>query len=189
METSPRIEFIDIEPDADIRAEIGRQLAALETRFGRITACRVAVRSPGRHHQDGGPYEIEISLALPGRREVNVGRTRHNDERLADIHFALNHAFKRARRQLQDNVRRLQGSVKRHDGPPSGTIARLVPEGDYGFIAAPDGGEIYFHRNSLLNADFDSLLPGTRVTYAEEAGEKGTQASTVRVIGRLRRRA
>jgi hypothetical protein len=52
---------------------------------------------------------------LPDSREVNIGRTPKSDERHADLAFALNDAFKRARRQLQDNTRRMYGMVKRKD--------------------------------------------------------------------------
>jgi hypothetical protein len=60
--------------------------------------------------------KITIHLSLPDGREVNIGRTPQNDERYADIDYALNDAFKRARRQLQDEVRKMQGLVKHHEG-------------------------------------------------------------------------
>jgi cold shock CspA family protein len=44
--------------------------------------------------------------------------------------------------------------------------------------------EIYFHRNSVLDADFDKLKIGTEVRFVEEAGDKGPQASTVKVVGK-----
>jgi hypothetical protein len=45
---------------------------------------------------------------LPDGREVNVGRTPKRDERHANLEFAVNDVFRRARRQLQDHSRRLQ---------------------------------------------------------------------------------
>jgi cold shock CspA family protein len=183
VETPARIDFVGFTPATTVTEEIERHLAMLEQRFGRITSCHIAIKAPGHHHLTGGLYQVEIRLALPGHKEVNVGRTRQNDERLADIHFALNHAFKRARRQLQDRVRQLEGSVKQHHPQPTGTIARLDPSGDYGFIAADDGTEVYFHKNSVVNAPFSRLRPGMAVSYAEEAGEKGMQASTVHLLG------
>jgi len=39
-----------------------------------------------------------------------------------------------------------------------------------------------FHRNSVLNGGFDRLKPGSRVSFTEEMGEKGLQASTVKAI-------
>lgn len=38
-----------------------------------------------------------------------------------------------------------------------------------------------FHRNSVLNADFDQLELDDPVRFHEEAGEEGPQASTVHV--------
>ena len=53
-------------------------------------------------------------------------------------------------------------------------------EGGYGFLTSDDGREIYFHKNSVSAGAFPRLKIGTTVRFAEEAGEKGPQASTVR---------
>jgi cold shock CspA family protein len=74
--------------------------------------------------------------------------------------------------------------TKRHEPQPTGTIARMDPSGEFGFIATPEGQEIYFHRNSVLASASGRLEPGVRVTFAEEVGEKGPQASTVRLMGK-----
>ncbi len=63
-------------------------------------------------------------------------------------------------------------------------ISNLCPDEDYGTIETPDGREIYFHRNSVLNADFDKLEKGARVHFTEELGEKGPMASSARIEGR-----
>jgi len=144
----------------------------------------VATKGPGGHHQTSGLYEVNIRLALPNGREVNVERTAPEDERHFDLTFAIDDAFKRARRRLQDQARRLQSQVKHHEGQPIGTVVRLDPSGEFGFLESGDGGEIYFHRNSVLDAAFSHLAPGTRVTFFEEMGEKGPQASTVTLLGK-----
>ena len=61
---------------------------------------------------------------------------------------------------------------------------QLSPEQGYGKIEASDGRIIYFHKNSILGAEFDKLEVGTEVRFAEEQGERGPQASTVHVIGK-----
>ncbi len=182
METPVQIDFQGMDADPAIRAAVARHVAQLEERFGRITAGRVVIRSPGARHRSGGLYEIHVRLALPDGREVNVDHTRQNDERYADLEFALNDCFKRARRQLQDQVRKLQGDVKQHDGPPIGTVCELDALSEFGFIETSDGHEIYFHRNSVLNGGYAKLAVGSRVTFAEEVGDKGPQASTVRLL-------
>ena len=63
-------------------------------------------------------------------------------------------------------------------------MARFLAGEDCGFIETPDGREIYFHRNSVLDGDFDRLTVGSEVRFVEEPGEKGAQATTVRMIGK-----
>ena len=184
METPVHIEFRGLDASPAIREILMRHMDELESRYGRITAGRVVLNGPGQHHQTGGLYEVHVHLALPDGREVNVGHVNQGDERYADIHFAINDTFKRARRQLQDQRRRLQGKVKHHEPAPAGTVARIDRSGEFGFIATADGREIYFHRNSVLDNAFARLEPGTHVTFAEEDGEKGPQASTVRLMGK-----
>jgi cold shock CspA family protein/ribosome-associated translation inhibitor RaiA len=184
METPAEIDFQGMDPLPPIQADVARHIEQLERRFGRITACRVVVRGPGQHHRTGGPYEIHIHLSLPRSKDVSVAHTAENDERYADINFALNSAFKRARRQLQDRVKRLQKHVKHHEPAPAGKVGRIDPSGEFGFIETADGREVYFHKNSVLNDAFGRLKPGTPVAYDEEEGEKGPQASTVRLMGK-----
>jgi len=126
METPVHIEFLGMEPQEKLRAAIARHVAELEKRFGRITACRVVLKGPGQHHRTGGLFEVHIRLALPDEKEVNVGHKPDADQRHADVNFAINDAFKRARRRLQDQVRRLQGHVKTHE--PRGQTALPMTE-------------------------------------------------------------
>ena len=184
MQTPVEIDFQGEGGKPDVRASIEQHVAELEQRCGRVTACRVVLKAPGGHHRTGGLYEVNIRLSLPDGREVNVGRTAQADERHADLTFAINDAFKRARRQLQDHVRHLQGQVKQHEAQPAGTVKSLDLFGEFGFLEAADGHDVYFHRNSVLDGAFDRLTVGTHVIFAEEMGEKGPQASTVKLLGK-----
>lgn len=184
MQTLLEIDFQGLKATPELQTSIEEHVAELEQRCGRVTACRVVVKGPGGHHRKGGLYEINIRLALPDGREVNVDRTPPEDERHGDLTFALNDAFKQARRQLQDEVREIQGQVKQHEGQPIGTVIRLDQSGEFGFIEAADGREIYFHRNSVLDDAFAHLSVGSRVRFAEEMGNKGPQASTVALLGK-----
>lgn len=114
MQTPVEIEFQGMDATPAARELLASQVEKLEERFGRITKCRIVVKGPGNHHQTGGQYDINIRLALPDGREVNIGRTPKSDERHAELAFAINDAFKRARRQLQNNARRMEGAVKSH---------------------------------------------------------------------------
>lgn len=76
VETPVEIDFQGMEGNAKVKDDISYHLAELEDRYGRVTACRVVLKGPGGHHQTGGLYEVNIRLALPGGKEVNVERTR-----------------------------------------------------------------------------------------------------------------
>ena len=188
METPVEIEFQGLTANDRLRACVTKHIDSLEERFGRITACRVVIRAPSERHRTGGAHEIMIRLALPQGREVDIARSAKADERHADPLFALNDAFKRARRRLQDHAKRMRGDVKTHDGPPIGTVRQFDEAAGFGFLETPDGREVYFHRNSILDGGLRHISAGTRVTFFEEIGNKGPQASTVKLLGKHRLR-
>lgn len=183
MQTPAHIEFEHVTPSPKLQAAIEGHIAELEKRYGRATAGRIIVRGPGDRHKTGGQYQVSIRLVLPEGREVNVGRTPMEDERYADLTFAVDDAFKRARRQLQDQVRVMHGQTKLHEGEPVGTVVRIDPSGEFGFLEGVDGQEIYFNCNSVVEGRAN-IAVGSRVSFVEEAGEKGPQASTVKVLSK-----
>jgi cold shock CspA family protein/ribosome-associated translation inhibitor RaiA len=184
MQTAVKIDFYGAEPSQVVQRLITDHVAKLEHVYGGITACHVGLKVRSDRHRKGGPYEVSVHMALPNGREVNVRRTPQLDERYTNVLFAVNDAFRRARRQLQDQVRRLQASTKAHEPQPIGTVARFNRRTGFGFIRSEGGDEVYFHKNSVVGAPLRKIAIGTRVTFAEEAGEKGPQASTVRVLGK-----
>lgn len=182
MQTPVQIDFRSMDATPEIGEMLSHHLDALERRFGRITSGRLVLTGPGKRHQTGGLYDIHVQLALPDGKTVAVGRTIDRDERYSNLHFAINDAFKRARRQLQDQVRRLQKQVKRHEAAqPLGAVARIDPSGEFGFIATADDQEIYFHKNSVIGA-MSEFEAGARVSYVEREGDRGPQASTVKLL-------
>jgi cold shock CspA family protein len=102
-----------------------------------------------------------------------------------DVYVAIRDAFNAAGRRLQDYARRKQGKVKLHEGAALARIIQLFPVEEYGFLKTADDREIYFHKNSVLPPGFENLEIGTEVSYVEEMGEKGPQASTVRIVGKI----
>ena len=108
METPAKIDFQGTTLNPHVEQSVHEHIVALEKRFGRITSCRVAVSAPSGHHRTSGQYEVAVHLALPDGREVNIDRTASADERFADPTYAVNDAFKRARRRLQEQVRRMR---------------------------------------------------------------------------------
>ena len=101
-----------------------------------------------------------------------------------DVYVAIRDAFDAVRRKLQDYARKQRGDVKSHEKPPHGTVSEMVPDEDFGRIQTSDGRDIYFHRNSFVDGNFDNLEIGNKVRFAEEVGDDGPQASTVRLTGK-----
>ena len=120
METPVKIDFQGMDAHSDVRSAIVKHLTQLEGRFSRITAGRVVLKALGDHHHKGGLYEVSIRLALQEGREVNIGHTAQTDERHSDPTFAINDAFKRARRSCKTrsaNCRdRLSTTMERRSG-------------------------------------------------------------------------
>jgi CspA family cold shock protein len=63
----------------------------------------------------------------------------------------------------------------------NGTVKRLVSDKGFGFVAATDGNEYFFHQSSVANGGFDQLREGQAVTFTTGQGPKGPRAEDVRV--------
>ncbi len=62
----------------------------------------------------------------------------------------------------------------------AGTIKKVVSDRGFGFIAAEDGKEYFFHRNELDSTlDFDRLNGGERVAFEVQDSPKGPRAAQV----------
>jgi CspA family cold shock protein len=63
----------------------------------------------------------------------------------------------------------------------TGTIKKVVSDRGFGFIAAEDSKEYFFHRGGLdRSLDFDRLVGGERVEFEVETSPKGPRATNVR---------
>ena len=183
MEQPVQITFRDIPRSDALEADIREKAAKLDQFYEKIMACRVIVEAPHGHHHKGKLYHVRIDLTVP-RGELIVKRGPSDHHAHEDPYVAVRDAFKAARRQLQDYARKQRGEIKTHEPPPHGTISEIIPMQDFGWILSSDGREIYFHRNSVVDGDFDLLGVGDQVWFAEEAGEEGAQASTVHIVGK-----
>ena len=183
MQIPLQIHFNNVDPSPAVESAIHKRAAQLERFGGEIVSCRVTIVAPHKHHHKGNLFYVTVDLRTPGR-ELVVSRSPQESHANEDVYVAIRDAFKAARRQLQDHMREQRGKVKSHDTPPHGKITHFYPADDYGTITDSGGREIYFHRNSVVNADFDKLGIDTEVRFAEEAGDEGPQASSVYIVGK-----
>lgn len=181
MKLPLQVVFRNMEPSATVEAKIRERSELLDRTYPHVMSCRVVVEAHHKHHHQGNLYHVRVDLKVPDS-EIVAARDPGEHHAHEDVYVAVRDAFDAVRRQLEDYARRQRGQVKSHEVPPHGRIAELHP--DYGKIETADGRLVYFHRNSVIDTDFDKLAIGSEVRFAEETGELGPQASTVYAVGK-----
>ena len=201
-----QVTFRNVDRSDSTEELIREQAADLDRYYSSLMGCRVVVEAPHQHQAGGDHYSIRIRLTVPGgevvanrepslhSRQVALKEDQRTKEREIEathkyLPVAINEAFDTARRRLQDFARRQSLDVKSRQGRLKGRVAKIEPEYGFGYIEAGLGYQVYFHKNSVLDDDFKNLRAGLDVSFVEEEGEKGPQASSVKAIGSHRRHA
>lgn len=183
MKLPLQITFRGMDRSEAVESMIRERASRLDEFAPHIMSGRVVVEMASKHHVQGNQYEVRIDLTVTNG-EIAVTREPHQRVAYQDIAVAIRDAFDSARRQLEDYVRLQRGFVKSHETTPHGIVRKLFPIEGYGFLESPDGRDVYFHRNSVLHDRYKQLEIGTEVAFVEEEGDKGPQASTVKLVGR-----
>jgi cold shock CspA family protein len=181
MEKQPQVTVRGAEVTPQIQARCFDEIDKLERYYEHIIGCNVVITAAHQHSQKGNLWDVRIDMAVPGQK-IAVTRTpgeHHKDE---DIEVAVTDAFKRARRQLEDYVRKHRHLVKTHkEHHPLAKVVELNAYAGHGFLEDHNGRLIYFHQNAVSGDGFDRLEVGSDVRFKEERGQKGPQASWVEV--------
>ena len=179
------IAFHNIQSSESLEREIRAHVAKLEARYPHLTGCRVSVEALHHSQQKGNVPEIHIVLSVPGR-DLAVSREpqrAHEKRNQPTIYTALKDAFAAAERQLESYKGRMREDTTKPTGSAvAGQITQLEPGADHGFLLTNTGTQLYFHRDSVTNADFAALRVGMLVHYVEEAGDAGPVAAKVRTV-------
>lgn len=179
------IGFRNMDHSDYVEADIRKKVGDLDRFYDRIHYLRVIVEAVHRRGQKGHLYRANITIGVPGR-DIVVSRTGPQDHAHEDVYVAVRDSFRAAVRMLEDHVRKARGKVKVHEPPLHGRVGRTFPHEGYGFIKTEDGGEIYFHENSVVGGSLDDLEQGADVRFvlSEDGGVEGPQASTVKPVGK-----
>jgi len=131
MKSPIQITFRNTQASAAVETRIQAEATKLNRYYSRITSCRVIVEAPHRHHKRGELFHVRIELNVPGA-ELVVGHEPAMHRAFAlggngklskrtevhvphkDVYVAVRDAFRTARRQLEEHIRRLRGEVKMH---------------------------------------------------------------------------
>ncbi len=147
------VEGQNLEVLPEWREKIQEALDRLQAHsFSPILHARVEIIGTRHHHL--GAFEVRVILSVTGET-ITIKR---EGELVLPI---LVEAFNALDQKLLESARIRQKKVKVHEENSSrGKILRLFPEGNYGFIEASDGLEIYFHANALKKGNLEKLKPG-----------------------------
>lgn len=194
MDIPLQIAFHRAEKSDWAEAEIRARVAKLQNLHDRIVGCRVTVDQRARNVEGTLPPVVRIEISLPGTAPIVVAyepdRLQHKYQ-TPDLGNAINDAFGIAERRLSLLKESRDGRNKgaHHDSQNQflGQVAQIYPEEDHGFLLTKEGGSLYFHRNAMLQGDFDKLRVGDEVHYVEEVGDTGPLATKVRVASARRK--
>lgn len=152
--------------------KIDEELSKIDCHYpGLIHHFRLTLIGTAHHKQ--GAFEIHITCTVP-EKTIVTQRGGALIRPLIVEAFDVLDAELREYNRLRQEVAGIQPTSWR------GHITQLFPEKDYGFLLSAEGLEVYFHRNAVKDGRFEQLKPGDCVDFAQEAGDKGPQATWVR---------
>ncbi len=179
------ISFHGISRSESIEQLIRNDAEKLERVCDRLISCRVGVKLDQKSSNTANTFKVKIEMRVPPGHNLVVTNKSGIKEAADDLPTTIKNTFKSAHRRLKQLNEKQQGAGKIHpEQQISGIITKIFAEAGYGFLRSLEGDEIYFHRNSIVNEEFDRLEPGMGVSYAAEVGEKGLQASSVQILGK-----
>ena len=193
-----QVTFRNMEKHAGLDEYVQKEAAKLERFYNRISSCRVMVER-AQKAASSKLYHVRIDLGVPNGELVvkhlpslhgtlkDTQETRSRREAASVLAHktpkrAIHEAFEEMARRLQDYTRRQNGSVKSRQRMQEATVKEILPGEGYGFLETPGGHTVYFHEASVLDGHFAQLRTGARVSFDEEMGDKGPQATTVKAI-------
>ncbi len=193
-----QVTFRNMEKHAGLDEYVQKEAAKLERFYNRISSCRVMVER-AQKAASSKLFHVRIDLGIPNGELVvkhlpslhgtlkDTQETKSRREAASVLAHktpkrAIHEAFEEMARRLQDYTRRQNGSVKARQRMQAATVKEILPGEGYGFLETPDGHAVYFHQASVLDGHFAQLRTGAQVSFDEEMGDKGPQATTVKAI-------
>jgi ribosomal subunit interface protein len=178
------LSFRNVEKSPELEDLIQKKTEKLEKVCDHISSCRVSVEKPQEHMSSGNPYRVRIDLTVPPSHELVAKQEPGQGDQHHELNTVIRKVFQKAERQLKKLMEKQSGRVKTHESQqPVAIVSQLFRDEGYGFLkAVDDDREVYFHQNAVHDNQFERLQVGTGVFYEMELGNKGPQATTVRIV-------
>jgi len=180
MQVALEISFYNIDDSLSADEYIRSHLAYLRQIHDGIGSCRVRVAQ--RAANDNQAVLIELGIAGQNNLVVSHEANRAHSTFELDVHQTISEAFRKAEEALCSlrNIHAVNARIARQsDIAFLGHIAEVYPLQDYGYILDGNGRRICFHRDAVIEGDFDYLVGGDEAIYIEENGMAGPLATRV----------
>lgn len=184
MEVPLELAFKGVPRNEGTEELIREKVAKLERICDYIISCRIILEKPQAHQERGNQYRMRIEVKVPPGHDL-IAKQEASE---GDMHDPMDIVIRKVFAIMEDQLRALtekqRRDVKKHpEHELAAIVSQVFPEQGYGFIRdVITGGDVYFHRNSVLHNDFDRIAPGMGVRFIVEQGDKGPQASTVEIV-------
>jgi ribosomal subunit interface protein len=184
MQVAPEVIFNGLERTPWVESFVADRLVHLERFSQDITRCHVTLTREQASQRKGNRYSVMVEVRVPRQHDLAVKKKKQVVDMQTQLPAVINEAFGAIEKQLKKTVALRRREEKAHNGSWRGLVEKIFSEG-YGFIRALEGDrQFYFHRNSVLHDDFDSLAIGTEVRFTPQEGEEGPQASSVQLVAK-----
>jgi len=177
--STPEITFHNMRSSQTLRTEILKRIAKLEKFYGRLISAG-SIEARTKQHRTGNVYDVHIEMQAPGGHLV-VAASRTISRNGTPIPMCVPPFTMHSRPPKRSCGPSERNNMARLNprGACSGQIAELFADRDFGFIQTHEGARLYFHRNSLMNGDFEKLKRDDAVQFVEGAGDTGPAAVKV----------
>ena len=119
MELPLTITAQDITLPASIEAIIREKAFKLERFYDRLIGCHVRVAGPGRHHRNGGLFDVRIDLSVPGSELVvndqHILTVEHTPDTMVTLTTGLHLMVRESVAEVIDRVTHFRRRL--HAGP------------------------------------------------------------------------
>ena len=180
MQQEIQIQFHDSVRSEALEEHIRQRLKRFERYHPSIMSIVFRIHGQHHHSRKASGWRVVLEVDIAHNPGLLVSKTSDMQKNPRDIYLVCDDAIHAMERRLKELAQRRRGEVKHHEEQDVDAVVKSVSD-DHGFLQTRDGREVYFHAHSVLGTPFEELQSGMGVSFTEEVGEKGPQASSLRV--------
>jgi cold shock CspA family protein len=181
MQVALEVSYSNIAETSGADETIRGYVRYLESAYDRVTSCRVRVAQRiGLNDSQPALPAVLLELGVSGASAIVIKHEPFDYK--SGVNDAIYQAFEKAEQQLKDLKQIYQTNSRiaaKADLSFLGRVVEIYPLEDYGYLLNKDNKRLYFHRDAIVEGDFDYLKNGDEAHYTEERSTGGPRASKI----------